>query len=75
MTKYIHLPSIVHQYCRHLFSIAGGSISQRRFICQVLVLLVCGGGSFGRRFVCQIGGPLAEEGSSGKSSLLFYWQI
>ena len=31
-----------------------GSIGQRRFVCQVLVLLV-GGGSIGqRRFVCQI---------------------
>ena len=51
----------------------GGSIGQRRFVCQVLVLLV-GGGSIGqRRFICQVlvslvGGPSAKEGSSAK-----YW--
>ena len=60
-------------YMLHLLGV------QRRFICQVLVSLV-GGGSIGqRRFICQVlvslvgGGPLAEEGSSAKSSLLWYW--
>ena len=53
--------------------VPGGSIGQRRFACQVLVLLE-GGGSVGkRRFICQVlvllvgrRGPSAKEGSSAK---------
>ena len=35
LPKYVHLPSFVYQYSRHLCSINWGSIGQRRFVCQI----------------------------------------
>ena len=37
--KYVHLPSLVYWYSRHLFLIHWGSIGQSRFICQFCVLV------------------------------------
>ena len=35
LPKYVHLPCFVYWYSRHLCSINGGYIGQRRFVCQI----------------------------------------
>ena len=56
--NYVHLPSFVYWYSRHLHSVTWGSISQSRFICQVLCT-----GIQGISAVLP-GGPSAKAGLS-----------
>ena len=67
LPKYVHLPSFVYQYSRHLFLIhCWGSICQSRFIYQVLCT-----GIQGISALIPRRGPLAKEGSSAKFGVVY----